>query len=99
MADKSFLKHAAVYALGDLLVMAGGFVLLPIYARRLTVAEFGLLEVLERLAEVAAICLLARGIPLAAFTHYKQGRTDVGRQQAVSAGLIMALAAAWPERR
>lgn len=95
MAEKSFLKHAAVYALGELLVMAGGFVLLPIYARRLTVDEFGLLEVLERLAEVAAVCLLARGIPLAMFTHYKQSPDDIGRRRAVGAGLLLALMAAF----
>lgn len=94
MGKKPFLKHAAVYALGDLLVMAGGMVLLPIYARRLTLAEFGLLEVLERLAEVAAICLLARGIPLATFTHYKQGADDDARRRAVGAGLLLAVAAA-----
>lgn len=94
MRQPSFLKHAAVYAAGDLLVLAAGFVLLPVYTRRLSVAEFGLLELLERLAEVASICLLTRSIPLAAFAHYKQSRDEDGRRRAAAAGFLFALAAA-----
>lgn len=91
MARAGFLKHAAVYALGDLLLMAAGFVLVPLYARWLSPAEFGTLEVLERAGEIAAICLLGRGLPLAALALYKQGRDDEERRRATTAALLLAL--------
>ena len=99
MQKPSFFHHAAVYALGDLLVMAAGFVLLPVYSRCLTVADFGLLEVFERVAEVAAVCLLARSIPLATFTFYKQARDEAEGRRAVAAGFLLASGACWAELR
>jgi O-antigen/teichoic acid export membrane protein len=90
MQTQSFLKHAGVYAFGDFLVMAAGFILLPIYTRCLSVAEFGTLEVLERVGEIAAICLVARGIPLAVVALYRQSQSEEERQQVLGAAVLLA---------
>lgn len=90
MARTGFLKHAAVYAVGDLLLMAAGFILVPLYARWLSPAEFGSLELLDRVGEVAAICLLGRGLPLATIAFTKQS-TDESRRQAVAAAFLLGL--------
>src|SRR5438046_3165425 len=39
MAKSSFLRHAAVYGAGDVLVYAAGFLLLPLYGRCLSLAR------------------------------------------------------------
>ena len=51
MAKSSFLRHAAVYGAGNLLVSAAGLLLLPLYVRCLSEAEYGTLDVFNRLGE------------------------------------------------
>ena len=51
MHKESFFKHAAVYGLANLLLQGGSIVLLPIYLRCLSRADYGVLEVVGRLAE------------------------------------------------
>jgi phenylacetate-CoA ligase len=44
-------------------------------------AEFGVLEMLERVGQVLSICLLANGIRLAAFTFYCQAKDEPTRRK------------------
>jgi O-antigen/teichoic acid export membrane protein len=92
MASFGFLRHAAIYALGDLLLMAGGMILVPLYSRWIPQAEIGTLELLERSGEVAAICLLGRGLPLAAIAFCKQSGDEVKRRAAVAAAFLFGTA-------
>ena len=48
MANRSFFRHALLYGLSSVLMQAGGVVLVPLYTRCLTQADFGALEVLGR---------------------------------------------------
>jgi O-antigen/teichoic acid export membrane protein len=87
--DRSFLKHAAFYALATFLVQAGGFVLLPMYLRCLTPDEYGVLEVVGRLAETVGTCLLFGGFRQALMTFYQQAGNDRERRQVVSATFLL----------
>jgi O-antigen/teichoic acid export membrane protein len=89
MRKQTFLKHAGVYALGDFLVLAGGFVLLPLYTRVLSVSAFGVLEVLDRMAEIVAICLIARGLAQAVMALYRQSETEQQRRRVIGAALLL----------
>lgn len=91
---RSFLKNAFVYALGDVLLLAGGIVLLPLYTRCLSRPEFGSLELLERVAEVLAIALVLRGVPLGVIVFFRQAQSESERGRVVGAGVCVALAAA-----
>ncbi len=53
--SRSFLKHAAVYGFGTLLLQAASVVLLPLYTRYLTPADYGTLEILNRVGQVLGI--------------------------------------------
>ncbi len=79
-AEKSFLTHAVIYGLGAIALQAASVVLVPLYTRYLSPAEFGVLEMLNRIGEVFSICLLANGIRLAAFTFYCQGKDEQDRR-------------------
>lgn len=87
MDGKSFFKHATVYSLANLLVQAGGFILLPLYTRCLTPAEFGVLEVLGRLAETVGTVLLFGGFRQALLTFYQQTDQEAERRRVVSSTL------------
>jgi O-antigen/teichoic acid export membrane protein len=91
MKADTFLRHAAVYGLGTLLVQAGSFVLIPIYTRYLGPADYGVMEVLSRTAEVLYICVLVNGLRQATLAFYNQG-TDAAHRRCV-AGTSVVLAA------
>jgi O-antigen/teichoic acid export membrane protein len=74
MASRSFVRHALVYGVGSLLVHAASVLLVPLYTRLLSPEEFGVLEVFNRVAEVASVCLLMGGLRQAVVVLY--GRAD-----------------------
>lgn len=82
--QKSFLTHALVYGLGAMALQAASMLLVPLYTRCLEPAEFGILEMLNRIGEVFNICLMANGIRLAAFTFYCQAKGDQDRRRTVA---------------
>ena len=89
MNDRSFVKHAAVYGLAGLLMQAGGFVLLPLYTHCLTPSDYGVLEVLGRLAETVGTCLMFGGFRQALLTFYQQSERESERRRVVSSTLSL----------
>src|SRR5437868_15550664 len=89
MDKQAFVKHAAAYGMANLLVQAGGFLLLPIYIRCLSPSEYGVLEVLGRLAETVGTCLLFGGFRQALLTFYQQSEDEQGRRRVVSTTLAL----------
>lgn len=80
-ANKPFVKHAVIYGVGALTLQAASVVLVPLYTCCLTPAEFGVLEMLNRIGEVFYLCLVANGVRLAAFTFYCQAKSDQERRR------------------
>jgi O-antigen/teichoic acid export membrane protein len=85
----SFVRHAAVYGLCNLLVQAGGVVLLPLYTRFLSPADYGVLEVLGRLAETVSTCLIFGGLRQALLTFYQQSSGEAERRRIVTTTLAL----------
>lgn len=107
MRSRSFLGNAAIFGVGNVLIQAAGILLLPIYLRYLSPGDYGTLEVLNRMGEILAICLLAGGLRQATLTFYRQARGEDERRAAIGtslalllacglAGAVMAAAAAGP---
>src|SRR5260370_32261183 len=90
MAKASFLRHAAVYGAGNLLVYAGSFLLLPLYVRCLSGAEYGTLDVLNRLGEVIVLCLLYNGLRQALLAFHNQAQGERERRAVVGSALLLA---------
>ncbi|MGH7170958.1 MAG: oligosaccharide flippase family protein, partial [Gemmataceae bacterium] len=89
ISSRSFVKHAAVYGLAGLLVQAGGFVLLPLYTHYLTPADYGVLEVLGRMAETVGTCLMFGGLRQALLTFYQQSPHEADRRKVVATMLSL----------
>jgi O-antigen/teichoic acid export membrane protein len=90
---QSFLRHALVYGLGNTLLYAASFVLLPLYTRCLDPSEYGALEILNRATEVLSLCLLFTAARQATTTFYRQSADDLGRRRVVGTVLGALLAA------
>jgi O-antigen/teichoic acid export membrane protein len=89
MDKQGFFRHAFVYGLANLILQAGGVVLLPLYTRCLSPADYGVLEVLGRLAETVGTCLLFGGFRQALGTFYQQASHEDDRRRIVSTTLGM----------
>lgn len=88
--NKSFLTHAVVYGLGMFLIQGVSVILLPLYTSYLTPAEFGVLEILNRIGEVVVICLTVNGIRMAILTFFCQAHDEREREQiAITVGLFL----------
>ncbi len=80
-------RDVAVYALGDLAVRATGFLLVPLYTRRLTLAAFGVLGLIQIL-ETGLGLLLNMGFPTAIMRRVGRGGEGV-REDVFSALLVL----------
>ncbi len=89
MAKASFARHALIYGMGDVLAYAAGFFLLPLYLRRLSKAEVGTLELLNRVGEVVLLCLLFKGLRQALFSFHNQAESERERRSAVGSALFV----------
>lgn len=85
---RSFLGHASIYGLGAMALQGASMILIPLYTRYLTPAEYGILEMVSRIGEIFNICLLANGIRLAAFTFFCQASSEKERRETGSTLLI-----------
>lgn len=70
---KGFLKlatkHTVIFSIGDLAQKSVGFILLPVYMRCLSPADYGVLEMLTMISMLFSGVIL-QGIPTAAFRAY-----------------------------
>ncbi len=84
ISSRSFLKHAAIYGLAGMLVQAGGFVLLPLYTSCLSPSDYGVLEILGRMADTVGTILMFGGFRQALLTFYQQSKCESERRQVVA---------------
>ena len=91
MEKRSFFRHALLYGLSSALVQAGGVVLVPLYTRCLSQADFGALEVVGRCAEMAGTLLLIGGLRQGLLTFYQQSKTDAERESVFRATMVLLL--------
>jgi O-antigen/teichoic acid export membrane protein len=89
MNVRNFLKHAGTYGLANLLLQAGNFVLLPVYTRCLSKEDFGVLEILGRMAETVGTFLFVGGLRQALLTFYQQSPRPGERERVVSSTLAL----------
>jgi len=76
-------KHSFIYAGGVFLGRAVSFVMLPIYTRFLTPADYGVLELVGLTIDIAGM-IVGFGLTTAVFRFYYAERDDEGRGAAVS---------------
>ena len=83
----SFARHMVVYGLGNILTMAGGFVLIPLYTHVLSTSEYGILELISRSADIL-ILVMFNGIRQAFIRHYFDYDTEEWHKTVVSSTLF-----------
>jgi O-antigen/teichoic acid export membrane protein len=99
-------RHSAVYGLGTLVSRFIAVLLLPVYTRYLSPADYGLIETLIALTAVLTV-LLAGGVKSAFFRFYFDYKDEAGKRRVIrtsfwftmvmgTAGLVACIALAGP---
>lgn len=87
------VRHSGIYALGSALGAIGAFLLLPLYTRYLSVAEYGALEILYASAAVI-MGVLSVGISHATLRFYFEYETQSERNAVISTNFVLSFAIA-----
>jgi O-antigen/teichoic acid export membrane protein len=85
-----FLRQTTLYLGGNLLFRAASFILVPLYAHRLSAAEYGRLELITITALIIE-SLLASGISSAALRFYFDTKSPEERKDVISTAFVTAL--------
>ena len=81
-------RHGFVYGTGILLSKAVAFVMLPVYTRYLTPADYGVLQLIDMVVEVASIVAGSR-LGAGIFRYYHKAETERERRAVLSTALIV----------
>ena len=90
---RSLAGHTAVYGFGSALTALGGFILLPLYTHSFAPAQYGLLELLNRVADVLLLFVFM-GTRQAYIRFYFDDDTDRWRRTVTATTLVFALGSA-----
>ena len=93
---KRAAKHTAVFGFGDVAQKIVGFILLPVYMRRLTPDDYGVLAILT---VISMLCgnLILQGIPTACFRSYSfdYSKDDNAQKEVISSAYLYLLIASF----
>jgi O-antigen/teichoic acid export membrane protein len=84
------VKHTLIFSLGSVVNSAFGVLLVPLYSRKLTIGEFGVLSLLTITLTLVSI-VLKFGLNHAFFRHYYDTEDETHRSRIVGSTLIFLL--------
>ena len=84
----SLARHSAIYALGNALTVAGGFILIPLYTHVLTTSEYGVLELINRSADIV-ILVMFNGVRQGFIRYYFDHDNEDWHKTVVSSTLLI----------
>ncbi len=87
-AKSRVVKHTSIYMFGDILRYSTSLVMLPIYTRYLTPADYGVIELLSMLLDVAAIIFGAR-VGQSVFRFYCMATSEADKKNIVASALLL----------
>jgi O-antigen/teichoic acid export membrane protein len=85
------LKHSSIYGIGTILSQAVSFLLLPLYTRYLTPADYGVLELLDTTNGLIGI-VVGLGVSSAVSRFYYEKQSDRERATLVSTAFVLVAA-------
>jgi len=88
-------KHTLIYGMGDIIVKAIAFLLIPLYTRHLTTTDYGELSLLQAI-EVALPIILSFGFNSAVLKVFHDYDTQADKKEIVSTAMIFIFITALP---
>ncbi len=88
---RRIIGHSGIYLLGSLLARAVSFIMLPIYTRNLTPADYGVIELLSMIIDLVGLLLSLR-IGQSIYRYYFKYDRDEDRNQVLFSSYVTTLA-------
>jgi len=85
---RRLISHGGIYLLGNILQRAVSFIMLPIYTRYLTPADYGVLELISMVIDLVAI-LLGLRVSEAIFRFYHEYEDEKQRNTVITTAMIL----------
>ena len=82
---KKLFSHSMIYSVTWISNSAVGIILLPVYTRYLTEADYGILEILAYTNEILSLLMIA-GVHNGLAKFYNDQTTELGRKRVISSG-------------
>jgi O-antigen/teichoic acid export membrane protein len=92
---RTLLGHTIIYGLGNYGIKVFGFLLIPLYTRYLTTADYGVMALVSMYTQVMFI-LMNLGQSTSLFRFYYEHDTDEARERVVAASLWIVILFALP---
>lgn len=87
-ANRKMISHTSIYMFGDILRHSVSVIMLPIYTRYLTPADYGTVELLSMLIDFATIIFGAR-VAQAVFRYYCTAATVDDKKSVIASALFL----------
>lgn len=87
-ARKGFARHTIIYGVGIIISRLVSFVMLPVYTRYLTPADYGVMALLDMTLDIVAIVAGAK-IAGGVFRFYHKAADEEARKRVVSTALLL----------
>jgi len=84
------VRHTGIYLFGDILRRSVSLIMLPIYTRYLTPEDYGVVELLSMIIDLATIIFGAR-IAQAIFRFYCTAKSDSDKNNVIASALFLAV--------
>lgn len=88
---RHLVKDSAIYAVGTIASRLVGFIMIPVYTRVLTPADYGIIETIVRLVDIISL-FLALGLAEALLRHYYLAKDEDDRKRLVGTVFTLNLA-------
>ncbi|MEJ5250298.1 MAG: oligosaccharide flippase family protein [Armatimonadota bacterium] len=88
---RQLVKDSAIYAVGTIASRLVGFIMIPVYTRVLTPADYGIIETIIRLVDIVGL-FLALGLAEALLRHYYLAKGEEDRRRLVGTVFTLNLA-------
>jgi O-antigen/teichoic acid export membrane protein len=92
---KKLFRHTLIYGLGDIVVKAISFFLIPLYSRNLSVEDFGVQSLLLTVQMILVI-VMGLGLNSAVFKAYHEARGEEEKKSAFTTAMILLMLWALP---
>jgi O-antigen/teichoic acid export membrane protein len=86
---RALAKSSALYTLGNLATRVVGFLMIPVYTRFLTTADYGLIELIDLVANVAAITFGLQAISSSLIRIYHDRKDAAWQAGVVSSAVLL----------
>jgi O-antigen/teichoic acid export membrane protein len=88
---KELALHGLIYALTNMISRAVGFIMIPVYTRALSPAQYGIIELLDTSFSILAL-LAGQRVSGAILRYYFDSEDPLRRKRIVSSGILSCLA-------